>query len=75
MSSSVCFMKLVVPALSVYVYNCYLLLMDCSLYQYEVAFFVSSEFGLKSALSDMSIATPAYFQIPFASISFPILLL
>jgi hypothetical protein len=40
--------------------------MNCFLYPYEVTFFVFSNFGLKSALSDMSIATPAFFGAAFA---------
>jgi hypothetical protein len=40
--------------------------MDCSLYQYKVTFFVSSNFGLKSTLSDTSVATPACFYAAYA---------
>ena len=40
---------------------------DWSLYHYAVSFFVSwTFFILKSILSDMSIATPAFFWFPFA---------
>jgi hypothetical protein len=38
----------------------------CSFYQYEVTFFVSSNFGLKSALLDMNVVTPAYCKTPYA---------
>jgi hypothetical protein len=47
------------------VYNCYVFLMDCSLYWYEVNF-ISSNFGLKSALTDMSIDSSACFRVSFA---------
>jgi hypothetical protein len=47
----------------IYVYNCYFFLLDCSIYQYEVTFFVSSNFGLNSSLSGMSIATLLVFRL------------
>jgi hypothetical protein len=47
--------------LCIHVYNGYLFLMDCSLYQYEVTLSLLTNFGFKSALSDISIATPACF--------------
>jgi hypothetical protein len=43
MSNSICFMKLGVPTFGANVYHCYILLIDCKLYQYEVTFFVSSD--------------------------------
>jgi hypothetical protein len=46
--------------------NCYTLLIDCSLYQYEVILSFLTNFGLKSALLSMNIATPAFFGAVFA---------
>jgi hypothetical protein len=40
--------------------------MDYSLYHYEMTFFVYSNFYLKNASSDMSMATPAFFQAVFS---------
>ena len=52
---------------STYIYNVYVFLVDSSLEYYEVTFWISV-YGpyLKSILSDMSIATPAFFPCPFA---------
>jgi hypothetical protein len=41
-----------------YVENYYILVLDCSF----LVFFLLTNFSIKSALSDMRIATPAYFQ-------------
>jgi hypothetical protein len=48
----------------IYFYNGYILLMDCSLYQYKVIF-AYSNFAFNSALSDMIIASPSYFWTTF----------
>jgi hypothetical protein len=40
--------------------------MNCSLYQYEVTLSLLTNFGLKSASSDISMATPACFGASFA---------
>ena len=56
----------------IYIYNCYVFFLDWSFDHYVVSFFVSfTAFILKSILSDMSIATPAFFWSLFAwNISF-----
>jgi hypothetical protein len=68
-------MKIGCANVGVYVYNCYILLVNYSLYQYEVTFlfYLMTNFGLKSALSDMNLITSACFGIPFAKKTCPIL--
>ena len=47
--------------------NCYVFFLDWSLDHYVVSFFVSCDiFTLRFILSDMRIATPAFFLFPFA---------
>ena len=67
MSVSVCLMYWGAPVLVADIYNCYVFLLDWSLDHYVVSFLISCNlFILKSILSDMRIATPAFFCFPFA---------
>ena len=68
MSSKIIFMYLDAPMLgALYIYNVYVFLVDSSFEYYEVSFWLSLyDPFLKSILSDMSIATPAFFSCPFA---------
>ena len=47
-------------------YNCYIFLLDWSLDHYVVSFISCNLLILRSVLSDMRIATPAFFCFPFA---------
>lgn len=45
----------------IYIYHCYIFLIDQPLYHYEMSFFISSEFlAIESVLSDISIITQAF---------------
>ena len=69
MSVSFCFMYLGVSILGAYMLTsveCKILFLYWSFYHYIVSFFVFMAFVLKSVLSDMSIATPAFLSFPFA---------
>ena len=56
------------------IYNCYVFFLDWSLDHYAVFFFISCIlFILRSILSDMKIATPAFFCFPFVWDVFSIL--
>jgi hypothetical protein len=72
MSSSVCLMKLIEPIFGTYyVYNCYLLSVDSSLYNMKWPS-LSLIVVLNSALSDMSIAILPAFRFHFLGMSFSI---
>lgn len=65
MSVYICFVYLGVPMLyviNIFFYEHYILMLDCPFYHYVVPLFVIiSVFVLKFILSDMPIATPAFF--------------
>ena len=48
------------------IYNCYIFLLDWYLDHYVVSFLISCNLYFKVFLSDMRIATPAFFCFPFA---------
>ena len=48
------------------IYYCYVFLIYGSLKQYEMSFFIPSNFGLKSTLSEMRMDTPAFLLSPCA---------
>ena len=50
----------------IYIYHVYVFLVDSSFEYYEVTMWVFLALLWKSILSDMSIATPAFFSCPFA---------
>jgi hypothetical protein len=51
----------------IYICNCFIFLMDCSfINMWWPSLSLLTNFGLKSALSDISISAPTCFQIPFA---------
>lgn len=66
-SVSNCFIYLVLPGW-VHINKCYVFLMNCPLYHYTMSIFVSYclfFFVLKSVLSDMNVAIPAFLWISF----------
>jgi hypothetical protein len=65
MSSSVCLMKLGAPTFSANIYLQSLHLLDGLLAGSDIFLSLMTNFGLKSTLPDVCIATPTCFQIPF----------
>ena len=64
MSVSVCFMYWGAHIGCIDIYNCYVFLLDWSLDHYSLSLIIF--FILRSILSDMRIATPDFFCLPFA---------
>jgi hypothetical protein len=57
----------------IYVYDCHSLSMHCSLYRYEVTFFVYSNLTLKSVLPDTNITSSCFcgsIQLEYIFLSF-----
>lgn len=61
-STTIHFMKLGIPILFMYIYNCNVLLKNCALNQYKVTFFITFDkfwISLKSIMSENTTAIPA----------------